>query len=121
MIISFASTGLESVEIPKSVGSVGTRAFDNCSSLLKFLIEEGMKGEIGNYVLDRSPLESLRLPRSLWSDNKLIGERAFGGSSLKTVTFSCVKDSSECVNEKRTYKGKEGVTIVCEACSAEGS
>ena len=112
---AFMSTGLESIDIPACVRLVGAHAFDSCLSLSTLLIEEDMKGRVGDNILENSSLVKLRLPRSLWSDNRAVSESAFSGSRLGTVVFGCVKDSAECVGGHKVYKGKE-VEIECEEC-----
>ena len=94
---------------------VGDHAFDSCLSLSTLLVDEDMKGRVGDCILENSSLAKLRLPHSLWSDDRAVSESAFSGSRLGTVVFGCVKDSAECVGGHKAYKGKE-VEIECEEC-----
>ena len=115
---AFYTTGLVSVDIPASVESIGNYAFSYCKSLSTLSIEEGMSGTIGNYILFDSLLTELTLPESLWTNDKLISDKAFEGSNLTKIIFSCDKGRFTCTSRTDTYKGKE-VTIECGVCSSE--
>ena len=62
-------TSLTSIVIPNSVTSIGDYAFDGCTSLKDLRIED-VEGtlSLGNYIFDDSPLETLYLGRNLSYD-----------------------------------------------------
>ena len=78
----FREIGIKSIILPRSLKSIGVRAFDGCSSLSSITIPESVTS-IGSSAFEGcSSLQSITLPESVTS----IGDRAFlGCSSLKKV------------------------------------
>ena len=69
---AFAKSGLEKIEITKSVKSIGPEAFLLCKDLTKVTFEPGVES-IGRNAFAESGIESISLPYTITS----IGARAF--------------------------------------------
>lgn len=67
------NTDIISVYIPKTVQTIGARAFEGCSALVQVTFCEGLE-TVGEYAFGDTALTNVTLPASL-ND---IGERAFG-------------------------------------------
>ena len=100
---AFRNSGLESIEIPASVGSVGIYAFYNCSSLKEATLVQGLEA-IENNAFQNSGLESIAIPATVttFGDSafrdcsdlteatlaeglKVIGKYAFSNSGLESI------------------------------------
>ena len=80
----FSHSGLESVEIPKSVKIIGKDVFQGCKDLKSIKFEEGLQ-KIGRYAFSDCAVECLELPSSL----EEVQERAFFDNPLRRVEFGC--------------------------------
>jgi BspA type Leucine rich repeat region (6 copies) len=84
---SDGKTSLKSVILPKSITSIGTRAFANCKGLTQIEIPNTVN-EIGSRAfVNCSGLKTLTIPVSV----KKIGARAFEEcSGLNSITINCI-------------------------------
>ncbi len=74
----FVACAIESIELPKSVKSIGASAFENCQFLTSITIPEGVT-EIGATAFQKcTALESVTIPKSV----RRIGANAFGSCKL---------------------------------------
>lgn len=82
--------GITSISIPKSVRTIGTRAFNNCSNLKSIYLSEGVE-EIGFYAFAGcSSVSQISIPNTV----TLIRESAFSScTSLKSITIPESVDS----------------------------
>ncbi len=87
---AFRSTALTAIDLPQSVTSIGSDAFQYCRSLTAITIPDGVTS-IGSSAFNGcSALSSVVLPKNLIS----IGESAFNGnSSLTSITLPSTVNS----------------------------
>ena len=83
---AFYKSGLENINIPAGVTTIGMYAFANCESLSSATFADGSAlSSIGIYVFAESGLENIEIPAEVTS----IGESAFYNcKSLSSVTFA---------------------------------
>lgn len=96
----------------KGITSIGSSAFENCTSLEIIELEEGITSINGYAFYGCTSLKELELPKSL----KSIGESAFDGcTSLQKLTaypkLTSIKNTSFRKNNALTIRGYEGSYI----------
>ena len=80
----FSGSGLQSITIPASVETIGTRAFKNCSNLQTVAFANGTLLEnIGSESFYNTGITSITIPASVEN----IYSSAFASSDLETITF----------------------------------
>ena len=78
---AFSRSGIETIVIPGSVQSMGTRVFSNCTSLRSAVISNGLR-TIGYQTFSGcTNLQEISIPESVTS----IGESAFAGCGLQEL------------------------------------
>ena len=80
---AFDHAGITCMVIPNSVTTMGYSCFDSCSKLARVEIGNGIKTISPAAFMKCTALENLVLPPSITS----IGENAFSGSGLKSLTL----------------------------------
>ena len=81
---AFDHAGITSIDIPNSVTSIGYSCFESCTSLASVVMGNGVKIFSPSVFKNCTRLESIALPESLTS----IGDLAFSGcSSLKSISL----------------------------------
>ena len=108
---AFSESGVECVDLPSSVRSIGVKAFANCEQLRSVRLNEGLEtlGEIGGYatskyrgnVFECSALESIVIPSTLevledytfYSCRKLTSVTFAEGSRLREIGNHCFAES----------------------------
>lgn len=80
---AFYKTGLQTVNIPGNVESIGTAAFEKCSSLESVVLGNGVKTLKSHVFHDCEKLESVTLSNTL----ETIGAEAFYKTGLKSMAI----------------------------------
>ncbi len=78
-------TGIKSITIPSSIKTIGEGAFNNCTNLFSVTISSESVKRIENNTFKNCPLTDLYWPNKYV---KYIGDYAFYGSSLSSITIS---------------------------------
>ena len=101
-------SGLTSITIPNSVTSIGESAFTNCSGLTSVTISNNVTSLEYRTFASCSSLTSITLPNSV----KIIGEAAFRGSGLTSITPATLNNVTSIGKEAfRWCKNLTSVTI----------
>ena len=79
---AFNRSGIEAINIPAGVLSIGDRAFANCWDLKSVVLPEGLT-DIGQEAFNRTGLKSICIPGSVTS----LGHKAVGECYDLDVTF----------------------------------
>ena len=104
--MAFASSGIESIEIPQTVKSIGEFAFSFCYKLKEIKIPNSLTG-IGSFAFSNSGINKIILPNTIYeieqgtfsqcpflkqvdlpNSIKVIGSGAFQDSALKKIKLS---------------------------------
>lgn len=101
---AFSGTGITSVQIPASVKTIGTSAFNGCSELTSVVLADGLT-EIGDYAFyNCTELSTINIPDSV----EKIGNNAFINSAFTSITLpSSLTDVGGSI-----FKGNEALTTV---------
>lgn len=105
---AFEGSYLKTIEIPKSVTSIGNSAFSDCASLSSIVFESGSQlGSIGNSMFRNcSSLKNITIPASVTS----IGAYAFSDcTDLETITCSPTTAPSLGTN---AFEGCDALTAI---------
>lgn len=78
-------SNIETVIIPSTVITIGSRAFSGCSSLTTVTLTDGLTGIASDAFENCTSLKSIALPSTLATNDS---QDAFADSSIETVTFS---------------------------------
>ncbi len=132
---AFSGADITTIEIPKSVTSIGEDAFFECTKLTSIKIPDSVKS-IGEYAFGNSGLVSVTLPGNITSIGNLlfsgcesltsieipkkvtsIGESAFEG--CKNLTGIKIPDSVKSIGEA-AFEGCDNLVIYCSTDSAAG-
>lgn len=101
---AFSGAGITSVQIPASVKTIGTSAFNGCAELTSVVLADGLT-EIGDYAFyNCTGLSTINIPDSV----EKIGNNAFINSSFTSITLpSSLTDVGGSI-----FKGNEALTTV---------
>lgn len=105
---AFEKSSIIIIEIPKSVSEIGFRAFYQCKNIKTVYFEDNSEQEISSQTFEGSSLEKITIPITvtkidyrvfynclklpivdidLNSNLQINAEKAFGNSSIETITF----------------------------------
>lgn len=88
--VFFGCTNLKEIEIPSSVSVICEKAFMDCTSLEKVILNEGLI-EIGNYAFfSCDKLKTITIPSSV----RFLGQRFLGQNSLSEILNIYLKKDS---------------------------
>lgn len=82
-IDAFASKALTSIKLPNTITTIGTRGFQNCTSLTNIVFPQGLTQIRDSAFLNCSSLQKVILPDSLAT----IGKNAFQNIGAELVSF----------------------------------
>ena len=109
----FKNCGIEEIEIPSTVKSIGYNCFENCTSLTKVVLNKGIQiAKLNSECFKNCGIKQIDIPSTVMS----IGERCFENcSSLESII---IPSSIKFINEdllKNCHKLKE-LIILNEKC-----
>ncbi|MBC5688495.1 leucine-rich repeat domain-containing protein [Mediterraneibacter sp. NSJ-55] len=106
---AFSSSGLNSIEIPASVTTIGSFAFFLCDNLETVIFaDDSQLTTIGKYAFQASGLKSIEIPSSVTTIEK---EAFLNTSSLETVTFADDSRLTTIVNNAFSSSGLKSIKI----------
>ncbi|MCH5155618.1 MAG: leucine-rich repeat protein [Clostridiales bacterium] len=112
-VSAFNTTGLTTVEIPKSVKTIGNYAFGNCADLATVTFEKGEDGtcaltSIGAGAFNRTAISSIEIPKSVTS----MGDNPFYYCSKLTSVTVEDGNSTFIAKDNVVYNSDESILLI---------